>query len=131
MKAPITTAQAMTHPAVAETINTLGKMCDELRATLEAQPVQPSAPKFLLGGTRFKLSINEDGMVNCFWNYHELDGRWVALVAAEDDCHLAAPAQPAPLTDAEIDQIVFDCGMCRTPRDIARALEAAIKGGAT
>ena len=35
MKAPITTAQAMSHPDVVQTINTLGKMADELRAELE------------------------------------------------------------------------------------------------
>lgn len=35
MKAPITSAQAMSHPTVVETINTLGQMCDELRATDE------------------------------------------------------------------------------------------------
>ena len=32
MKAPITTAQAMSHPDVVLTINALGKMADELRA---------------------------------------------------------------------------------------------------
>lgn len=37
MKAPITTAQAMNHPDVVLTINTLGKMADELRAENEAQ----------------------------------------------------------------------------------------------
>ena len=31
MKAPITTAQAMSHPDVALTLNTLGKIADELR----------------------------------------------------------------------------------------------------
>ena len=34
MKAPITTAQAMSHPDVALTINTLGQMADELRAEI-------------------------------------------------------------------------------------------------
>ena len=36
MKAPITTAQAMSHPDVVMTINTLGKMADELRAERDA-----------------------------------------------------------------------------------------------
>lgn len=36
MKAPITTAQAMSHPGVVETINTLGKMADELRTQNQA-----------------------------------------------------------------------------------------------
>lgn len=34
-KSPITAAQAMRHPAVVETINTLGQMADELRSKLE------------------------------------------------------------------------------------------------
>lgn len=36
MKAPITSAQAMAHPTVVETVNALGQMCEELRAQLEA-----------------------------------------------------------------------------------------------
>lgn len=35
MKAPITTAQAMSHPDVVLTINALGKIADELRAENE------------------------------------------------------------------------------------------------
>jgi hypothetical protein len=35
MKAPITSAQAMHHPAVVETINVLSELCRELRAELE------------------------------------------------------------------------------------------------
>ena len=31
MRPPITSAQAMSHSTVVETINTLGQMCDELR----------------------------------------------------------------------------------------------------
>ena len=34
MKPPITTAQAMQHPDVVTTINTLGQMADELRTRL-------------------------------------------------------------------------------------------------
>ena len=55
-------------------------------AALRAQP----ACQYLANGTRFKLSIDDDGKVACFWDKQELDGRWVALVAAEDDCHLRA-----------------------------------------
>ena len=57
--------------------------------------------KFLVNGTRFKLSFDTRGRVSSLWNFmDELDGRWVALVAAEDDCHLQS-AQPKqePLTD--------------------------------
>ena len=37
MKAPVTAAQAMSHPDVAMTINTLGKMADELREKVDRQ----------------------------------------------------------------------------------------------
>lgn len=36
MKPPITSAQAMSHPAVFETVNSLGKMADELRTEVDA-----------------------------------------------------------------------------------------------
>lgn len=42
MKAPITSAQAMSHPAVVETINALGKIADELRAELESDHAEMS-----------------------------------------------------------------------------------------
>ena len=40
MKAPVTTAQAMNHPDVVLTINTLGKMADELRAALQERDAE-------------------------------------------------------------------------------------------
>ena len=57
----------------------------------------PSA--FLSGGARYKIS---NGTVRGL--PRELNGRWVALVAADDDCHLApAPAEvPMPETHARI-----------------------------
>ena len=64
-------------------------------------------PKFLANGTRFKLSFDTRGKVSSLWNFmDELDGRWVALVAAEDDCHLQS-AQPVaqPLSDSEIEKL--------------------------
>ena len=36
MKSPITVAQAMSHPVVFETVNSLGQMADEFRAKVEA-----------------------------------------------------------------------------------------------
>jgi hypothetical protein len=54
----------------------------------EQHPVE-----FLANGTRFKMTFDSKGRVPTFWNYmQELDGRWVALVAAEDDCHLKLTA---------------------------------------
>ena len=71
---------------------------------LPAQQVQ-----FLAGGTRFKLSLDDDGKVNCFGHWKELDGRWVALVAAEDDCHLKLTAPlPAQETVAWALEWTFD-----------------------
>jgi len=43
MKSPITTAQAMSHPDVALTINTLGAMADELRAERDALTAERDA----------------------------------------------------------------------------------------
>lgn len=77
------------------------------------------AVKFLCNGTRFKMAFFDDGddedyggtiHVKCFNNFEkELDGRWVALVAAEDDCHLKythpqpqAEAVRVPLTHEQI-----------------------------
>ena len=62
---------------------------------LKAAPQPAQEPvKFLVNGTRFKLSFDTRGRVSSLWNFmDELDGRWVALVAAEDDYHLQS-AQP-------------------------------------
>ena len=99
--------------------------------------------KFLVNGTRFKMSFfqNEDeegnytdGMhVMCFEGYEKvLDGRWVALVAAEDDCHLQSAAQPKqePLTDDQIidleNEVARRVGSRRALTiGFARAIEAA------
>ena len=73
---------------------------DALQAKLDAlqthEPVQ-----FLADATRFKLTFDAKGRVSTMWAHMEkLEGRWVALVAAEDDCHLklAAPKALEPLT---------------------------------
>ncbi|PUE09020.1 hypothetical protein B9Z51_08805 [Limnohabitans sp. T6-5] len=81
-------------------------------------PVQQESVSFLANGTRFKMSFfdcaapegDEHGetdvgtYVTCFEAFaKELDGRWVALVAAEDDCHLKLtspqPTQQEPVAD--------------------------------
>ena len=47
--------------------------------------------KYLANGMRFKVAIrNKEAMLPLL--PEDLGGRWVALVAAEDDCHL----EPAP-----------------------------------
>ena len=115
-----------------------------LRAAL-AEPEQAEPVKFLANATRFKMAFfqNEDGEgnqtagthVTCFGAFEdELDGRWVALVPAEDDCHLkytAPPAQtpvPPRLTDEQIDTIesaALVAGGDYT--DAFRAIESAVR----
>lgn len=47
-------------------------------------------PDFLVNGTRFKLNFSARGNVDVFASHvRELQGRWVALVPADDDMHLA------------------------------------------
>jgi hypothetical protein len=58
------------------------------------QEIEQEPVAFLANAMRFKLSFDSEGKVNCFWNQKELDGRWVALVAAEDDCHLKLTHPP-------------------------------------
>ena len=92
---------------------------------------------FLVEGTRFKLGFRGNGVVDCFAHFEpELDGRWVALVAAEDDCHLkvTAPprAQPEPLTGEQIDKVWAGLDYTQPFKQfrvaVGRAFEAAIKG---
>ena len=78
-----------------------GDELERLRAEL-AKPAREPA-QFLMDGGRFKLNFNGKGNCTTFQNLaHDLQGRWVALVAAENDRHLAkaqtAPAVPLPDT---------------------------------
>jgi hypothetical protein len=60
-----------------------------------AAPVQEPV-KFLANGTRFKISYDSrqsGGQIHGI--PPELGGRWVAFVAAEDDCHLKLTTPPA------------------------------------
>ncbi len=61
----------------------------------DAAEMAPAPSAFLARGARYKIS---NGTVRGL--PRDLDGRWVALVAADDDCHLApAPAEvPMPET---------------------------------
>lgn len=63
-------------------------MLDQFHAALAALRAQP-ASQYLCNGTPFKVAVrNGDAMLPYLPD--ELGGRWVALVAAEDDCHLRA-----------------------------------------
>jgi hypothetical protein len=79
------------------------------QAIAELESQEPVA--FLANGTRFKLSMDDEGKVNCFWNQKELDGRWVALVAAEDDCHLNL-THPPQRTEQEPVAVYGYCPEC-------------------
>jgi len=77
-----------------------------------AAPVQPVA--FLANGTRFKISYDSrqsGGQIHGI--PPELGGRWVAFVAADDDCHLKLTTPPAAqrkwvgLTDDEILKMAY------------------------
>jgi hypothetical protein len=75
----------------------------------QAAQQEPVARQYLLNGTRFKMSFFDDGddseyggsiHVKCFNNFEkELSGRWVALVAAEDDGHLHTVQPTTPAQD--------------------------------
>jgi hypothetical protein len=81
-------------------------------APVQPAPVQPAPVQepvaFLANGTRFKISYDSrqsGGQIHGI--PPELGGRWVAFVAAEDDCHLkltTPPAQPAPTVQEPIYQ---------------------------
>lgn len=62
----------------------------ELRRLVRAARGENQAPHpYLCEATRFKLSFNRKGFTGALANFaRDLDGRWVALVAAEDDCHM-------------------------------------------
>tara|TARA_R110000868_G_scaffold54575_1_gene170495 strand:- start:8549 stop:9046 length:498 start_codon:yes stop_codon:yes gene_type:complete len=66
---------------------------DQLRQAI-ADDRAKQVPQYLCNGMRFKVANrNGEAMLPCLPD--ELAGRWVALVAAEDDCHLLAAA-PGP-----------------------------------
>jgi hypothetical protein len=53
--------------------------------------------EYLLDGLRVKLNFNGVGNITSLQNLkHDLQGRWVAFVGAENDKHLTATHPPAP-----------------------------------
>lgn len=96
--------------AVVELLNEAAAHIEGLNSIPKVQGGEPVP--FLLNGTRFKMSFQTDldadldpiTTLTCFNNFeNQLDGRWVALVAAEDDAHLKLrTAQPAQATQAEV-----------------------------
>lgn len=107
--------------AVVELLNEAAAHIEGLNSIPKVQGGEPVP--FLLNGTRFKMSFQTDldadldpiTTLTCFNNFqNQLDGRWVALVAAEDDVHLKlSTPQPAQATQAEV-----------TDEQVAKALES-------
>ena len=84
----------------------------QLDAMGKGEPVQ-----FLCDATRFKVRQHEGDVAGRIFGLpRELNGRWVALVAADDDCHLklAAPKALAPLTDEQILEAIRNAPKMKT-----------------
>ena len=105
-------------------------------STTQQPPAQQEPVAFLANGTRFKISYDSrqsGGQIHGI--PPELGGRWVAFVAADDDCHLkltSPPAQRKPLTDEAIATVYWGAtGQSLRPQDnvlahnFARSIEAA------
>jgi hypothetical protein len=74
--------------------NKTGPATEELRAAIDAE-AEPVA--FLADATRFKVrGVEDDEACRIYGIPHELNGRWVALVAADDNCHLKLNTPPDP-----------------------------------
>lgn len=82
------------HLAYANLEASLAK-AKEQAAVLAKLQAQSDPVQFLANGTRFKTTLLADGSVRITGLPYELAGRWVALIAAENDCHmkLIAPMQ--------------------------------------
>ena len=109
---------------------------DALRAALDApEPdIGRTLDQFLCNGTRIKLNFNRIGNMTSLQNMaHDLQGRWVALVPAENDCHLKR-TEREPMSDARIISLAYDCNaMPESCTDeslklFAHAIEQEVRG---
>ena len=55
-----------------------------------------------------------------------MGNRMKVVIFANDLRALTAPQAREPMSDEELDQLTFDCGLSATARDIARAIEAKL-----
>jgi hypothetical protein len=87
------------------TVEYWNECVDAITAIKQARSAPVQEPvKFLANGTRFKTSEFPYGV--CINGLpKELSGRWVALIAAEDDCHLKLTTPPAQ-------EFVCSTGLC-------------------
>lgn len=96
------------------------------------------SPRFLCKGTGFKLHFNTNGNVTSFRDYQsQLEGQWVALVDATDNCHMRAPAESPDVAElrkqldsAHRDWERYDSMLeaCKKERDDLRAQLAKAEG---
>jgi len=78
-------------------------MLQELLDQPEGEPLE-----YLLDGMRVKLNFNKMGNMTSLSNMeHELQGRWVCFVGAENGKHLKA-THPAPFTPITADDVTYE-----------------------
>jgi hypothetical protein len=91
----------------------------EAIAALRAQP----ASQYLCNAIRFKVTVrNGEAMLPCLPD--ELGGRWVALVAAEDDCHLRAQPDHSDMSMAALNAGLVAVAKCIGPQCTRKMNEA-------
>lgn len=79
------------------------KLIDTLQELLDKPEGKPL--EYLLDGMRVKLNFNKMGNMTSLSNMeHELQGRWVCFVGAENGKHLKA-THPAPFTPIKADDV--------------------------
>ena len=129
MKPQITAAQAMSHPAVFETVNSFGKMADDLRAEVDALTKERDALT-----ERVKALTPTLTPILCDKCGIETPDPWHSSEGANKHIHTcdACHAQQAavPMTDEQIDEIALQEGLLLicddfdALKEITRAVEA-------
>ena len=129
MKPPITATQAMSHPAVFETVNSLGQMADELCAEVDALIKERDEL-----AERVKALTPQLTPILCDKCGIETPEPWHSSEGANKHIHTcdACHAQQAvvPMTDEQIDEIALQEGLLLicddfdALKEITRAVEA-------
>jgi len=82
MKAPITTAQAMSHPDVATIINSLGRIADELRTERDELAAENKVLRKTAQLAMDALDTCKETMTGTRFKYRDYDERRVARAKA-------------------------------------------------
>jgi hypothetical protein len=101
----------------------LQEKCDALTVRLNAVYTQEPVA-YLANGTRFKVAVR-NGEAMLPYLPDELGGRWVALVAADDDCHLKITAPIAQPADALLKEMRYIAGI--STGQVKRVADAALE----